>query len=69
MALASLVLVYQGPKSLDFQGPPLPMPLVMDVTRLKTITYRATQTTGRLIVVKDFLPFYCFYFFHLSQYF
>jgi hypothetical protein len=28
-------------KSLDFQGPPLPMPLVMDVARLKTITYRA----------------------------
>jgi hypothetical protein len=33
-----------GPKwqtSLDFQGPPLPMPLVMDLARLKTITYRA----------------------------
>ncbi len=45
-----------GPGNLDFfgpkwhslclkksrlQGPPLPMPLVMDLARLKTITYRA----------------------------
>jgi hypothetical protein len=36
-------LPFQGPKSLDFQGPPLPMPLVNrnDVARLKTSTYRA----------------------------
>ncbi len=35
-------LPFQGPKKiLDFQGPTLPMPLVMDVASLKTITYRA----------------------------
>jgi hypothetical protein len=32
---------FQGPKSLDFQGPPLPMPPRNDVAPLKTITYRA----------------------------
>jgi hypothetical protein len=41
-----------GPKkSLDFQGPPLPMPLVSDVAPLKIITYRAIKTTGTLIVI------------------
>jgi hypothetical protein len=29
-----------GQKIRDFQGPPLPMPLVMDVARLKTIEYK-----------------------------
>ncbi len=32
---------FRAQKSLDFQGPPLPMPLVMDLDSLKTITYRA----------------------------
>jgi hypothetical protein len=32
---------FQGPKSLDFQSPPLSMPLVLDLARLKTIMYRA----------------------------
>ncbi len=33
---------FQGPKKSRFPGgPPLPMPLVMDLARLKTITYRA----------------------------
>jgi hypothetical protein len=31
---------FRDPKSLDFQGPPLPMPLVMALARLKTIMYR-----------------------------
>jgi hypothetical protein len=34
----------------DAQGTPLPMALVMDLARLKTITYRA-KTTGTLIVI------------------
>jgi hypothetical protein len=37
MALASFVII-QGQKNLDFQGPSLPMALVMDVTRIKIIT-------------------------------
>ncbi len=41
MALASLVAI---------SGLTLPMPLVMDLARLKTITYRAIKTTGTLIV-------------------
>ncbi len=41
MALASLVAISGPHKSIDFQGPPLPMPLVMDLARRKTITYRA----------------------------
>jgi hypothetical protein len=32
---------FRTQKSLDFHGQPLPMLLVMDVERLKTITYRA----------------------------
>jgi hypothetical protein len=36
----SEVSVIWARKSLDFQGPPLPMPRVMDVTRLKTIKYK-----------------------------
>ncbi len=41
MALASLIAIFKGPKSLDFQGPPLPMALVIDVARIKIITSRA----------------------------
>jgi hypothetical protein len=32
---------FRAQKSHDFQGPPLLMPLVMDLARLKTIAYRA----------------------------
>ncbi len=32
---------FRAQKSLDFQGTPLPIPLVMDLARLKTIRYRA----------------------------
>jgi hypothetical protein len=32
---------FRSQKSLDFQGPPLPIALVMDLARLKTITYHA----------------------------
>jgi hypothetical protein len=41
MALLSLVVI-SGPKtSLDFQSPALPMPFILALARLKTITYRA----------------------------
>jgi hypothetical protein len=30
-------LPFQGTKSLDFHGPPLPLALIMDVTRIKSI--------------------------------
>jgi hypothetical protein len=43
-------LVARAQKSLDFQCPPFPMPLVKYVARLKTITYRAISTTGTLVV-------------------
>ncbi len=33
-------------KSIDFQGPPFPMALVIDVARIKIITSRAIKTTG-----------------------
>ncbi len=34
--------ISQGPKSLDFQGPaPLPLALVMDAARIKSITHGA----------------------------
>jgi hypothetical protein len=39
MALAALYII-SGPKSLDFQGPLLPMPLEMDVARSKIISSR-----------------------------
>jgi hypothetical protein len=42
---------FRAQKSLDFQGPPLPMPLVMMLHPLKTIMYRAIKTTGTLIVI------------------
>ncbi len=51
MVFASLVPISRPKKSLDFPGPPLPMPLVMNLVRLKTITYRATYTTGTLIII------------------
>jgi hypothetical protein len=31
---------FRAQKTLDFQGPPLTMPLVIDLARLKTISYR-----------------------------
>ncbi len=39
-SITSLVAI-RAQKSLDFQGPPLQMLLVMDFARLKTISYRA----------------------------
>ncbi len=53
MTLAELVAI-SGPKKSRFQGPPLTMALVMDIGRLKIITYRAIKTTCRyrtLIVI------------------
>jgi hypothetical protein len=41
MALASLVAIFRAQKSLDFQGPLLPMDLVMDVARIKIIKSRS----------------------------
>jgi hypothetical protein len=38
-------------RALDFQGPPLPMPLIM-MLPLKIITYPTIKTTGTLIVIK-----------------
>ena len=49
MSLAALVAI-QGPKKDRFQGPPLIMALVMDIARLKIVTYRAMKTTGTLMV-------------------
>jgi hypothetical protein len=49
MSLAALVAI-QGPKKDRFQGPPLIMALVMDIARLKIVTYRAMKTTGTLLV-------------------
>jgi hypothetical protein len=37
MELALLVAI-SGPKSLNFQGPPFPMALVMDIAHIKIIT-------------------------------
>jgi hypothetical protein len=34
-------LPFQGPKKSRFQGPPLPMALVMDIAHIKIITSRA----------------------------
>ncbi len=34
---------FQGPKRFDLQGPPLPMSLIMDLARLKPISYRANR--------------------------
>jgi hypothetical protein len=42
---------FRAQKSLDFEGPPLPLPLVMDLARLKTIMYHTIKTTGTLIVI------------------
>ncbi len=51
MALTSLV-PFQGPKKSWFSGPTPSNAPHNDVARLKTITYRAIQTTGTLIVIK-----------------
>ncbi len=37
--------------SRDFQGPPLPLPRVMDLARVKTIPYRVIESTGTLKVI------------------
>ncbi len=34
---------FSAPKNLDFQGPPLPMPLVMDLARLKLFSIRSVR--------------------------
>jgi hypothetical protein len=52
MALAALVAI-SGTKKSRFQGPPLIMALVMDIARLKIITYRAIKTTGTFIVKSE----------------
>ncbi len=48
MALASLVAISGAQKSLNFQGPPLPMDLVMDVAHIKISTSRAISKTDTL---------------------
>jgi hypothetical protein len=53
-------LPFQGPKKYRFQGPPLIMALVLDIARLKIITYRAIKTTGTLIVKRDLRYRYSF---------
>jgi hypothetical protein len=50
MALASLVAI-SGPKKVSISGPPLIMALVMDIARLKIITYLAIKTTGKLTYI------------------
>ncbi len=42
---------FRAQKSLNFQGPPLPMALVIDVANIKIIMSRAIQTTCTLIVI------------------
>jgi hypothetical protein len=49
-------LPYEGPKSLDFQGPTLTMALIMDTTRLKIITSRVIKTTDIIIRGKSRAP-------------
>ncbi len=50
MALASLVAMqFKAQKSLDFQDPPLLLPLVMDLALLKTITYAPYTVNNRYI--------------------
>jgi hypothetical protein len=44
-------LPFQGPKKSRFSGPTLPMALVMNVARIKSITSRAIEATGTLIVI------------------
>ncbi len=41
---------FRAQKSLNFQGPFLPMALVMDIARIKIIMYRDIKTTGTSIV-------------------
>ncbi len=43
MALAMLDAI-SGPKKSQFQGPPLPMALVIDIAPIKIITSRAIYT-------------------------
>ncbi len=43
---------FRDQKSLDFQGPPPPMPLVMDLAHLKTISYRAIVGRQKLAIVR-----------------
>jgi hypothetical protein len=48
MALAyQLIAISQGPKKSRFPGAnPLPLALVMDAARIKSITHRAVQIIG-----------------------
>ena len=48
--MASLV-PFQGQKSLNFQGPPLPMPLVMMLHSSIPLSISAIKTTGTLVVL------------------
>ncbi len=49
MALASLVAI-SGPKKISISRA-LPMPLAMDLVRVKIITYRAISRTATSIVI------------------
>jgi hypothetical protein len=48
MELAAARSHFRAQKSLDFKAYPLIMALVLDIARLKIITYRAIKTTGTL---------------------
>ncbi len=48
---------FKAQKSLDFQGPPLPLPLVMDLARLKTaVVYHGETAVARVSHVAAFPP-------------
>ncbi len=49
MALPMFVS-FQSPKTSQFQGPTLKIALVLDISHLKILTYRAIKTTGSIIV-------------------
>jgi hypothetical protein len=44
---------FRAQKNLDFQGPSLPMALVMDVARIKIIMSRSIEETDTLTVIAD----------------
>ncbi len=46
-------LPFQGPKKSRFQGPPLIMALVIDIARLKNLTYRAIKNK---YIISYYLP-------------
>jgi hypothetical protein len=53
-------LPFQGPKK-SFQGPPLPMALVMDVACIKIITSRDIYTTGTFIDIYNTALYPCLF--------